>query len=353
MVRLAWLFWLGGLVVLLLLLDLLSGILLPFVAGCAIAYFLDPAVDWFERRHVPRGAGSGLVLLVFFLAIALVAALLLPLLQLEVAELARRAPDAVAFGRSEIEALLATAQQSLPPEELAKLRDLAGAQVASVLGWAAQMLERLFSGGLALANILSLVLVTPVVSFFLLRDWDRMIADIDRWLPRRHAETIREQVRRIDATLAGFVHGQVLVGVADAIFYGIAFTLLGLDFAVILGILIGILSFVPFVGILTGVLLGVGLALVKFGMGSRLVAVLAVFAVGYFLESNVLSPRIVGGRVNLHPVWTIFAILAFGSVFGLLGVLIAVPAAAVVGVLVRFALARYLASPLYDPGPKP
>ena len=352
MVRLAWLFWLGALAVLVLLLDLLSGILLPFVAGCAIAYFLDPAVDWLEHRRVPRGAATGLVLLAFFLGLALIVALLLPVLQLEVAELARRAPEAVAFGRGEIEALLATAQQSLPPEQMAKLRDLAGAQVASVLGWAAQLLERLLSGGLALANILSLVLVTPVVSFFLLRDWDRMIADIDRWLPRRHADTIREQVRRIDATLAGFVHGQVLVGLVDAIFYGVAFTIVGLDFAVILGILIGILSFVPVVGILTGLILGVGLALVKFGIGTRLVAVLAIFAAGYLLEANVLSPRLVAGRVNLHPVWIIFALLAFGSLFGLLGVLIAVPTAAVVGVLVRFALQRYLASPLYDPSPE-
>jgi predicted PurR-regulated permease PerM len=352
-VRLAWLFWLGALAVLLLLLDLLSGILLPFVAGCAIAYFLDPSVDWLEHRRVPRAAGAGLVLLGFFLGLALVVALLLPVLQLEVAELARRAPEAVALGRGEIEALLDTAKRSLPPEELEKLRDMVGAQMASVVGWAAQLLERLLSGGLAIANILSLVLVTPVVSFFLLRDWDRMIADIDHWLPRRHADTIRAQVRLIDATLAGFVHGQVLVGLADAVFYGVAFTLVGLDFAVILGIVIGILSFVPFVGILTALLLGVGLALVKFGMGTRLVAVLAIFAVGYFIEGNVLSPRLVAGRVNLHPVWIIFAILAFGSVFGLLGVLIAVPAAAVVGVLMRFALSRYLASPLYDPGAKP
>jgi predicted PurR-regulated permease PerM len=349
MERVAWLFWLGALGVLVLLFDLLSGILLPFVAGCAIAYFLNPAVDRLEAWRLPRGPSAGLILLCFFLGFGLILALLLPLLQLEAVELARRAPEAVAYGRNEIEALLATAQQWLAPDDIAKLRDFAAAQMASVLGWAARLLERLVSGGLALANILSLIVVTPVVSFFLLRDWHRIVATIDGWLPRSHAATIREQARRIDATLAGFVHGQVLVGLADALYYGVALTVVRLDFAVIVGILIGVLSFVPFVGIMTGLVLALGLGLVKFGIGTRIVAVLGVFAVGSFVESNVLSPRLVGGRVNLHPVWIIFALLAFGSLFGFLGVLIAVPTAAVAGVLVRFALGRYLESPLYDP----
>jgi predicted PurR-regulated permease PerM len=187
------------------------------------------------------------------------------------------------------------------------------------------------------------------VAFFLLRDWRLIVAEIDHWLPRRHAETIRAEARLIDATLAGFVHGQFLVGVVLALYYGIALTVAGLNFAVILGIIIGVLSFVPLVGILTGFILAIGLALIEFGLSTQLVIVLAIFGVGYLVDSNFLSPRLVGSRVNLHPVWIIFALLSFGSLFGFIGVLLAVPAAAVIGVLIRFAIALYLESPLYDP----
>lgn len=343
------LFWIGGLALFLAALWLLSPILLPFVAGCAIAYFLAPAVDRLERLRVPRGLAAAFVLVVFFVAVVALVLLLAPVIELEAAELARRAPAMVEAGRQQVEALLALAQQRLSPDDLAKLKDATSGLTATAIGWAGQLMQRLLTSGLALANFLSLILVTPVVAFFLLRDWSRIVAEIDRWLPRRHAETIRAEARLIDATLAGFVHGQFLVGCILAIYYGIALTWVGLNFAVILGIAIGVLSFLPIVGILTGLLLALGLGLIQFGVTAHLAYVLGIFAVGYAIESNYLSPRLVGQRVNLHPVWIIFALLAFASLFGFIGVLLAVPAAAVIGVLIRFAVARYLASPLYDP----
>ena len=349
MVRRAWLFWLGALAFFVASLWLLSGILLPFVAGCAIAYFLDPAVDRLARLHMPRGLAAAVVLILFFIAVATVLALLVPVVELETAELARRAPAVIEFGRQQLQSLLELAQQRLSPEDLAKLKDMAGGMTAAAIGWAAQVTQRLLTSGIALANLLSLVIVTPVVAFFLLRDWDRIIAEIDHWLPRRHAETIRAEARLIDATLAGFVHGQFLVGAVLAVYYGAALTWAGLNFAVILGIVIGVLSFVPLVGIFTGFILALGLGLIEFGATTKLAVILAIFAAGYVVESNALSPRLVGQRVNLHPVWIIFALLAFGSLFGFIGVLLAVPAAAVIGVLIRFAIARYLESPLYDP----
>jgi len=348
-VRRAWLFWMGGLALVAALLWLMSGILLPFVAGCAIAYLLDPAVDRLELWRLPRGLAAGVALVVFLLALALVLVLILPVLELQAAEVARHVPQAIDFARDRLEALLETAQQRLSPEDLAKLKDMAGGLSSSVMGWAAQLAERVLTSGLALANLLSLVFVTPVVAFFLLRDWDRIVAAIDRWLPRRHASTIRAEVRRIDATLAGFIHGQFLVGVALAIYYGAALTVVGLEFAIVVGIVIGILTFVPVVGIAFGLVLALGLSLAQFGITAKLAWIAAIFALGQFADSAVLSPRLVAGRVALHPVWVIFALLAFGSLFGLLGVLLAVPMAAAIGVLVRFALARYLASPLYDP----
>lgn len=343
-------FWLVALAAFALALHLLSGILLPFVAGCAIAYFLDPAVDRLEAWRAPRGLATAVVLLLFFLALVLLVLLVLPVLELEVAELARRAPAAVEFARQQIQAGLEMAQRTLAPEDVAKLKDMAGSWAAEAVGWGARVVQGLLTSGFAIANILSLLIITPVVAFFLLRDWDRIIAQIDHWLPRRHAATVREQARQVDRTLAGFVHGQVLVGLALAAYYGVALALAGLPFAAILGIMIGVLSFIPFLGFLTGLALAVGLGLMQFGFSARFIVVLGIFAAGSVLEQNVLSPRLVGKRINLHPVWVIFALLAFGTLFGFVGVLLALPAAAVIGVLVRFALARYLASPFYDSG---
>ncbi len=349
MARRAAYFWLGALALLAGALWLFSGILLPFVAGCAIAYFLDPLVDRLEHRRLPRTLATAIVLALFFVGLVLLLLLVLPLLELEAAQLAGLVPQAVAFGRQEVDQMLETARRILSPQDMAKIQDMAGGVAAGALGYAASFIERLLTSGLALANVVAFVIVTPVVSFFLLRDWDRIIARIDEWLPRRHAETIREQARLIDRTLAGFVHGQVLVGVVDAVYYSIALSFTGLDFAVIIGIIVGVLSFIPFAGVATGLVLALGLGLAQFGWTTRLLVLLAIFAAGYAAESNILSPRLVGGRVHLHPVAVIFAFFAFWSLFGFIGLLLAVPVAAVIGVLVRFAIERYLASPLYDP----
>ena len=343
------LFWLGALAILLLLVYLLSPILLPFAAGSAIAYFLDPAVDRLERWRVPRSVATVLALLLFVLALVIVLALLVPLLQLQAAELAGRVPALVAQTRHHLEQLMATAQRHLEPEDMAKLRDMLGSAMASVASWVVRLIQSLLTSGFALANLLSLIFITPIVSFFLLRDWDRIVARVDSWLPRDHLATIREQARLVDATLGGFARGQLLVCLGVGVYYAAALSLIRLDFGLIIGILAGILTFIPYVGFATGFVLALGLALLQFGTLSGMLWVVGVFAVGQVLESNVLAPKLVGERVHLHPVWVIFALLAFGSIFGFLGILLALPAAAVIGVLLRFALSRYLASPLYDP----
>lgn len=342
-------FWLGTLVVFFVLVHLLSPILLPFVAGSVLAYFLDPAVRHLHRWGVRRSLATFLILLVFVLMLLLVIALLIPLLQLQAAELAHRGPALVADARQRVEQLMQLAQQQLAPEDVAKLRDVIGSGIADIAGWGVRFVQGLLTSGIALANILSLVFITPIVSFFLLRDWDHIVARVDSWLPRQHLATIREQARLVDATLAGFIHGQLLVCLGVGVYYAAALSAIHLDFGLIIGILAGILTFIPFVGFATGFVLALGLALIQFGSLSGALWVVGVFAVGQVLESNVLAPKLVGQRVHLHPVWVIFALLAFGTVFGFLGVLLALPAAAVVGVLVRFLLGQYLRSPLYDP----
>jgi predicted PurR-regulated permease PerM len=198
-----------------------------------------------------------------------------------------------------------------------------------------------------LINLVSLLVITPVVAFYLLRDWDRIVIQIDSWLPRRYAETIREQVRAVDATLAGFLRGQGTVCLILAIYYGLGLSLAGLDFGLVIGLVAGLLSFVPYVGAIVGLLLSVGLALVQFDAWLPIAIVAAVFILGQVVEGNFLTPKLVGESVGLHPVWIIFALLAGGTLFGFVGLLLAIPAAAVIGVGVRFALDRYLVSAYY------
>jgi predicted PurR-regulated permease PerM len=341
------LFWVGVTAVFFLLLYLLSPILLPFVAGGIVAYFLDPAVRWMARHRVPRWLATFIALVIFLMALTLLAALIVPLLRLQVSELIARLPTLVQQAQNLLNQAMAVAAARLPAEDFAKLQGTISGSMGHVLGWAVNQVQGILTSGLALANLLSLVVITPVVAFFLLRDWDRIVVAVDGWLPRDHLDTLREQASEVDAMLGGYVRGQLLVCVALGFFYAIALTLSGLEFGLIVGILTGVLAFIPYVGFFTGFVMAMGLALLQFGWGWGVVLVLITFAIGQVLESSFLSPKLVGERVRLHPVWVIFALLAFGSLFGFLGVLIALPAAAVTGVVVRFALSRYIASPLY------
>jgi predicted PurR-regulated permease PerM len=344
------LFWLGIIALFILAVDLLRSILLPFVAGAAIAFFLDPLADRLERLRVSRTSATLITLAGFLLGIVLFLLLLAPLLEAQVAQLVSRFPTYLAEGRAQLDRLFALLQDRLPPEDMARLRDAAGAKIADVVGDAAQLLTGLLSGGVAVANLLSLIFITPIVAFFLLRDWDLIVAAVDAWLPRRQLEVIRAQARLIDQTLSGFIRGQALVCTMLGLYYAVGLTVIGLDFGLVLGLMVGLLLFIPFLGGLTGALLSVSLAFAQFGDWHRPLAIAILFVFGQATESNVITPKLVGDRVNLHPVWMIFSLLAFGELFGFVGVLIAVPFAAVIGVLLRFALQRYLASSLYDPG---
>ncbi len=302
-----------------------------------------------------RTLATSLVTGSFFVLVALLLILLLPLLQDQVIKFADGLPDymrtlsgLVEPVKAALAPLIERVQSHLPPEDVARLRGVAGGYVAQAVQWVVALARELFSRGAAIISLISLLVITPVVAFYLLRDWDRIVATIDGWLPRAHAETIRAQTRRIDRTLSGFVRGQATVCLLLGAFYGVGLTLVGLDFGLILGLATGIVSFVPIFGMLLGVVTGVAMALVQFAFDPvRVGLVLAVFVIGQVIEGNFLTPRIVGRKIGLHPVWVLFALLAGGALYGFVGLLLAVPAAAVIGVLVRFALSRYLSSPLY------
>ncbi len=345
-------FWLGGLVVSAYLVHLLSSILLPFVAGMLTAYFLDPIADRLEAKRVPRGLATALILLAFFLCGAGVVTLLFPMLQHQVVELAVMLPGMVDAARQYFEPILRDFLAGLPPDAMAEIKTSVGNVAGKVASWVTGMLAGVWSGGVALFNLLSLVVVTPVVAFYLLRDWDLITAKIDSWLPLGARPAIREQFGEIDRTLAAFVRGQASVCLVLSLLYGIGLSVVGLKSGLLVGLGAGLISFIPYLGAATGLTVGVGIALFQFDSFSHIAIVAGIFLLGQTLESYVLTPRLVGDRVGLHPVWIIFALMAGGALFGFTGILLAVPVAAVIGVLSRFAVKRYLDSPLYHGGVK-
>jgi predicted PurR-regulated permease PerM len=342
-----WLIWLGIAVVMAVLVYEMRAALTPFIAGMAVAYLLDPLADRLEAVGVPRTGAVCIILGSFLAILVLVAVLLFPLLQTQIVELAARVPSYIQKARDAVLPMIDRLQATLSQAEVERLRSAAGNVAGDVVGWVGQILSGLWSGGLAVFNALSLVVIMPVVAFYLLRDWDRIVAHIDSLLPRDAAGTIREQVREIDDRLSGFVRGQASVCLALGTWYAVGLTLVGLDFGLLVGITAGLISFVPYLGTGLGLIVGLGLALAQFDSWLPIGLVAAVFASGQILEGYVLTPRMVGERVGLHPVWVLFALMAGGALLGFTGVLLAVPAAAVIGVVVRFAISRYVQSPLY------
>lgn len=339
--------WIGAILVFAILLWLLSGILLPFVAGFALAYFLDPFADRLEARGLSRLMAT-MVISVFFSLIAVaVAILLLPLLYQQTVAFLGEVPNLVNGARS---FLLEASHGKLAHllGNSTQIQKAVSEATTGGLSWFLQILPSIGSQGLALVGLISLVVVTPVVTVYMLLDWDRMIARIDELLPRDQAETIRALAREINDVLAGFLRGQGLVCLFLGIFYAVGLTLMGLRFGLVVGIVTGVLSFVPYLGTITGFLASVALACFQFWPDyTHIGLVVGLFILGQFIEGNFLQPKLVGNKVRLHPVWVMFAILAFGSLFGFVGALLALPVAAAIGVIARFAVARYRESRLY------
>lgn len=340
----AWLFWIALVGVLL---YLLRGVLMPFVAGMVIAYVLDPLADRLERVGLSRLMATLVITIGFFTLVTLALMLLLPALHGQIMGFASRVPEYVATVRAFAQPLLERVQTLLSPEDMAGINKAVTNFLGTGLSWLGAMAGGLWSGGLAVFHVLSVLLITPLVTFYLLRDWDHMVARIDGWLPRHHHQTIRAQVIAIDRTLAGFARGQATVCLILAALYGTGLSLVGIDFGLVVGMGAGLLSFIPYFGALSGFVTAMTIAAVQFGDAAHLGMVAAVFAVGQVLEGNVLTPKLVGEQVGLHPVWIIFALMAGGALFGFTGVMLAVPIAASIGVLVRFGLGRYLSSRAY------
>jgi predicted PurR-regulated permease PerM len=347
-------FWVAAFVALVALLWLLSPILLPFVLGMAVAYVLDPLANQLSKRGVGRLFAAILIVAGFVVALALLVLLIAPVLTRQLSAFIDNAPAYALRLQSFVSDPSHPWIRRIVGDSFTGADKSVGDLMNRAVGYLVELLASLWAKGQALISIFSLVIITPVVAFYLLCDWDRMVAAVDRLVPLPHRETVRRLGREIDATIAAYVRGQTGVCLILGSYYATGLTLAGLSFGLLIGVISGLISFIPYVGSLTAFILSLGVALAQFAPDwTRIAIVGGIVLFGQFLEANVLAPKLVGDSVGLHPVWLMFALFAFGYLFGFVGLLLAVPLAAAVGVLIRFALTRYLASPLYTGNPPP
>ncbi len=341
-------FWLAALAVFIFFLMMFRTILLPFIAGMALAYFLDPVADRLERLGLSRMWATVVILVTFIVVFVLSLMIIIPILASQLNEFIQHIPGYI----TQLQTYITTSNAAWLPDWISTQTDTLKENFSKYLsegvGFLGTLIAQIWNSGKALVDIASLLVVTPVVAFYLLLDWDRMIAKVDSWIPRGHVATVRAIASELDSTIAGFVRGQGSLCLFLGIYYAVGLSLIGLNFGLLIGFLTGLLSFIPYVGSTVGLVLAAGVAVVQFWPDYvHLIIVVVFFFSGQFIEGNILQPKWVGKSVGLHPVWLMFALFAFGALFGFVGVLIAVPAAASVGVLVRFALSRYLESDLY------
>ncbi|MEM7046917.1 MAG: AI-2E family transporter [Pseudomonadota bacterium] len=332
--------WLVVLALVLAVLYALSDVVAPFFAALAIAYLLDPLADRLEALRVPRVIAAFGILVGLVMIIGLLGWLLFPQLVRELSELIATIPTYT----SRLDRLLA---EQTSGDLQAQIKLLARQYTGEILSWLNKAIQALVRSSLTVFDFLAILVITPIVVFYLLCDWDRLVAGIDGYLPKKHQPLIREIANETHKTLGAFVRGQLLVCLVLAIGYAAALKIVGLPFGMVVGLFSGLLSFIPFIGSLGGLIIGTGIAMVSFDYWVMWLVVAVIFMVGQFIEGNILTPRLMGQAVRLHPVWIIFALLAGGQLLGFTGFLIAVPAAAVIGVLVRRGLLAYQNSDLY------
>lgn len=344
---------------------LVGDVLLPFVLGAALAYVLDPVADWLQARGLSRAVATVVIMLGGILLTALGLILIVPSVVNQTAQLVQFIGEQIQSLPNTIDRLAQWLENHYPGLSLES--DAVRQQLANIgetiQANSGKLLGSLLSVSSSVVSVLMLLVIVPVVTFYLLMDWDRMVAKVDELLPRDHAPTIRNLGRQIDRTLAGFIRGMGSVCLILGTYYAVALWLIGLQFGLIIGLIAGVLTFIPYVGAIVGGVMAIGMAFFQYWNGVevagadgtisystdwvRIVLVWAVFQSGQFAEGNFLTPKLVGHSVGLHPVWLILALSVFGALFGFVGLLVAVPAAAVIGVVARFLIAEYKTGRLY------
>jgi predicted PurR-regulated permease PerM len=341
-------FWIVMLLALVAVVVLLREVLLPFVAGMVLAYLLDPLANRFERLGMNRLLATLAIIVAVFLTIAVVMFVTIPIIVREVELFIDNFPLYVRKLHDLATDPARPWLSKMVGEGLAQAEKSFDQLTALASGWFWAFLNSLWSGGRALISVVSLTIVTPIVACYLIYDWNGIVRAVDNWIPPANRDTVRALAREVDETIGGFVRGQTALCLVLAIYYGAALWLIGLKHGAIIGIAAGLISFIPYVGVFCGLVVATCIAIAQFWPNwSMMLLVPAIFFVGNSLSDYVLAPYLVGRRIGLGPVWIMFALFAFGYLFGFVGLLIAVPLAAAIGVLLRFALRQYYASPLY------
>jgi predicted PurR-regulated permease PerM len=326
---------------------LVSDILFPFIASFIIAYFLHPTISRLHRKGISRTVATLGIMSLFFLIMGLISLLLAPALYNELLMLAAKVPEYITFAQKEVIPKISRFAYDLSPELVHTVTRNIGNFSSYILSFFVKVSTNIINSGATIVNILSLIFITPIVTFYTLRDWKKITASLERLYPPHHSTVIHEQISLIDQTLSGYLRGQLNVCLIMSIFYVTALSIMGLDFSLIIGIISGMLMFIPYVGAFVGLIIGCIICILQYGDLFHLAILLAIYCTGQVLESFFITPRLIGANVGLHPIWVIFGMLAGGSLFGFVGVLLAIPLTAIIGVLVRFSIKQYLASSLF------
>ena len=325
----------------------LRSVLMPFVAGIIIGYLLDPWTSRFEKWGMNRTLATILTLVLVVLVLVPSVIALVSIIDNQLGHFLDVLPQYLAAFGKKAEPVIVSLQEKFPALETDRLRETLRGNMSNGLKMLGMILRRLVSGGFAVVNIISLLLITPVVAFYMLRDWDTFVSKVDDLLPQHSKNSIEIQAREIDSILSSFIRGQLSVCVLLGTFYAVGLYAVGLDLGVLVGFVAGIISFIPYVGTIFGFVVSMAIAFAQFDTWMPIAQVLGVFLVGQFIEGNFLTPKLVGDSVGLHPVWIMFALLAGGSLLGFLGLMMAVPVAAIIGVLMKHLVENYKGSSLY------
>jgi predicted PurR-regulated permease PerM len=341
--------WVGFTVVVILLIWLFRPILLPFVIGITLAYVLNPAVNYVQRSGISRGWASLIVLLAVLALFTGVILMMTPLIVTQIGGLVGRLPAYVTQLQDVVQSIDPQLNDWLGHDRAVQVEATLAQFLGSGVEFIGNLTAQVAQSGLTVINTIAVLFLTPVVAFYLLLDWEAMVSGIDDLLPREHRREVRTVLDQIDRAMAGVIRGQGGIMLVLCIYYGSALTLTGLNFGLVIGLITGLLSFVPFLGFITGFVLSMGIATVQFAPDWLFVGIVfIVFVIGQFLEANILYPRFVGQSININPVWLMFALFAFFFLFGIVGLLLAVPLSAITATLIRYAVRRYKGSALYN-----
>lgn len=341
------LYFLGCIVLAFAFLYQISGILFPFIISILLSYFFAPFMNYMEKQKISRSFSAVMVIVIVTFFITLISFTVIPLLYKQIAILIKRASEHQDYLTHILAPQALHWLEKYDPDLTVKIKDAFGDFSAQILGYFVSVMSKLLHSGLVTINILSLVFIAPIVLFYLLRDWKSIVSSIKKLIPRKFRKVSDKLGGEIDTALSGYIVGQIYVCLTMAAYYSLGLSIIGLDSGLALGLVTGILTFIPYVGSLFGAVLCCLIALVQFNGVTYVAIIIGLFVVGQFLEGHFIVPRFIGESINLHPVWVIFGLLTGGALFGFVGVLIALPATAVLSVIIKFSLAHYYKSKLY------